>query len=183
MKLNQNSPKQHGGFTLLELIVVVMIVSLMGFLVFSSAIKQQTKKEALSPASFPNTLRKTFKGKGDIEFFCINKCTECYVVQDRQIQAYEGGIELGTDVEVYKLDDSEHLVQIEEFGRVKDQQICLRFHLYPNGSTTQMVISNKEGIYYLPSYFGKAKQVADMEEAKEMWIKEEYNLKDSGSFY
>jgi len=175
--------KKHSGFSLLELIVVVMIVSLIGFLVFSSAIKQQTKIETLSPASLPQTLRKAFKGQGDIEFFCINKCANCYVAQGQQINAYEGDIKLGKDVEVYKLDESEHMVQIEDVGRVQDKKICLRFHLYPNGSTTQMVISNDQGIYYLPSFFGKAQEVADMEEAKELWIKEEYDLKDSGSFY
>ena len=75
------------------------------------------------------------------------------------------------------------MVQIEDVGRVQDKKICLRFHLYPNGSSTQMVISNDQGIYYLPSYFGKAQEVADMEEAKELWIKEDYDLSDSGSFY
>ena len=175
--------KKHSGFSLLELIVVVMIVSLIGFLVFSSAIKQQTKTETLNPASLPKTLRKIYQGQGDIELFCINKCLNCYVVQDKQINAYEGDMQLGKDVEVYKLDDSDHLVQIEDVGRVQDKKICLRFHLYPNGSTTQMVITNTEGVYYLPSYFGKATKVADMEEAKELWIKEEYDLSDSGSFY
>jgi prepilin-type N-terminal cleavage/methylation domain-containing protein len=175
--------KKHSGFSLLELIVVVMIVSLIGFLVFSSAIKQQTKTETVSPASLPKTLRKTFQGQGDIEFFCINKCSSCYVVQNKQITAYEGDIKLGKEVEVYKLDESDHMVQIEDVGRVQDKKICLRFHLYPNGSTTQMVISNTEGVYYLPSYFGKAIKVSDMEEAKELWIKEKYDLSDSGSFY
>jgi len=174
---------KHSGFSLLELIVVVMIVSLIGFLSFSSAIKQETKTETLNPASLPHTLRTSFKGQGDIEFFCINKCTSCYVVQGKKINAYEGDIKLGNDVEVYKLDDSEHLVQIEYEDRVQDNKICLRFHLYPNGSTTPMVITNTEGVYYLPSYFGKAKKVADLEEAKELWIKEEYDLHDSGSFY
>ena len=175
--------KKHSGFSLLELIVVVMIVSLIGFLSFSSAIKQQTKTETLNPASLPKTLRKTFKGQGDIELFCINKCANCYVVQNKQITAYEGDIQLGKNVEVYKLDNSDHMVQIEDIGRVQDKKICLRFHLYPNGSTTQMVITNTEGVYYLPSYFGKAIKVADMEKAKELWIKEQYDLKDSGSFY
>jgi len=39
------------------------------------------------------------------------------------------------------------------------------------------------GIYYLPSFFGKAQKVKEMDEAKELWIKETYDLKDSGSFY
>ena len=175
--------KKHSAFSLLELIVVVLIVSLIGFLVFSSAIKQQTKVELLDPTTLPNTLRKTFQGQGDIELFCIKKCTECYVAQGKQITAYDGGIALGKNVEVYQMDNDNHLVQMDEVGRIKDEEICLRYHLYPNGSTTQMVISNDQGIYYLPSYFGKAQKVSDLEDAKELWIKESYNLRDSGSFY
>lgn len=162
---------------------MVLIVSLIGFLVFSSAIKQQTKTEILDPTTLPTTFRKTFQGQGDVELFCINKCTECYVLQGKQITAYDGGVALGRDVEIYQMDDDNHLVHMDELGRIKDKKICLRFHLYPNGSTTQMVISNNQGIYYLPSYFGEAQKVDDMEEAQALWIKDGYNLRDSGSFY
>jgi prepilin-type N-terminal cleavage/methylation domain-containing protein len=173
----------HKGFSLLELIVVVLIVSLIGFLVFSSAVKQQKRPEVLDPTTLQKTLRKAFQGQGDVELFCINKCTQCYVAQGKNITAYDGGIEFGKNVEVHLLDNDNHLVHIDELGRVKDKKICLRYHLYPNGSTTQMIISNDQGIYYLPSYFGKSKKVADMDEAKELWIKDEYDLKDSGSYY
>lgn len=170
------------AFSLLELIVVVLIVSLMGFLVFSSAIKQQKKVEVLDPTTLPSTLRESFQGE-DIELFCINKCQECYVVQGANISAYDGGINFGKDVEIHLLDDNNQFVQLDELGRVKDKKICLRYHLYANGSTSQMVIVNNQGIYYLPSYFGKAQKVSDMQEAKDLWIKEEYSLRDSGSFY
>jgi len=174
---------RRSGFSLLELIVVVLIVSLIGFLVFSSAIKQQKRAEILDPTTLQKTFRESFKGQGDVELFCINKCKECYVAKGREILAYDGTIELGKDVEVHLLDDDNHWIEMEEQGRVKDNKICLRYHLYPNGSTTQMVISNNKGIYYLPSFFGKSKKVADMEEAKELWIKSDYNLRDSGSYY
>ena len=174
---------RRSGFSLLELIVVVLIVSLIGFLVFSSAIKEQKRSEALDPTTLQKTFRKAFKGQGDVELFCINKCKECFVAKGKKILAYDGGIDLGKDVEIHLLDKDNHWVQMEEFGRIKDKKICLRYHLYPNGSTTQMVIANDKGIYYLPSYFGKARKVADMEEAKELWIKSDYDLKDSGAYY
>ncbi len=180
----QNLYKLHKGFSLLELIIVVLLVSLMGFLVFSSAIKQEQKITVLDPTTLPSTLRESFKGQEeDIELFCIRKCKECYVIEGKSISEYDGGIDFGKDVEVYILDDDDNFVELDEQGRFKDNKICLRYHLYPNGSTTQMVIVNKEGIYYLPSYFGKAQKVEDMQEAKELWIKEAYSLTDSGSFY
>ena len=172
------------GFTLLELIVVVLIISIVSFLVFSATARNEKKKiEILDPTTLPSTFRKSFKGQGDVDLYCINKCKECYVLQGKNISSYDGRINFGKDVEVHLLDDNNHFVQIDDFGRIKDKKICLRYHLYPNGSTTQMVIVNSKGIYFLPSYFGDAKKVADMEEAKALWIKDEYSLKDSGSFY
>ena len=181
--LTTNLYVKHKGFSLLELIIVVLLVSLMGFIVFSSAIKQQQKKDVLDPSTLPVTFREAFKGQGDVELFCINKCKECYVMQGGEISPYEGGINLGKDVEVHILDNDNRFIEIDEFGRIDDKKVCLRYHLYANGSTTKMVIVNNQGIYYLPSYFGKAREVEDMGEAKELWIKEEYSLNDSGSFY
>ncbi len=174
---------RRSGFSLLELIVVVMIISLLGFLVFSSSIKTQKKREILDPTTLQKTFRESFKGQGDVELFCINRCKECYVAKGKEITSYEGSINLGKDVKVHLLDRDNHLVQIEEQGRIKDKKICLRYHLYSNGSTTQMIITNNEGIYYLPSYFGKPQKVSDIEDAKELWIKDKYNLRDSGSYY
>ena len=81
------------------------------------------------------------------------------------------------------LDKDNRFNKVDDFGRMKDEKVCLRYQLYANGSTTKMLIVNKEGIYFLPSFFGKTKEVKDMEEAKALWIKEDYSLKDSGSFY
>lgn len=174
----------HKAFSLIELIVVVLLISLLGFLTFSSALKTQKKQvQVLDPRTLPTTLRDTFKGQGDVEFFCINKCKECYIMQGRNISPYDGGINFGKEVEIHRLDNNNQFVKLDELGRMKDKKICFRFHLYPNGSTTQMVIVNDQGIYYLPSYFGKAQKVVDMDEAKALWINEEYSLKDSGAYY
>jgi len=175
--------KHSKAFTLLELMVVIFIMSIVTAMVFSTLKRKEEKIEVLDPTTLPAELRKAFKGQGDIELFCINKCQECYVMKGRDISPYEGEINFGHEVEVHLLDEDNHFVQIDNFGRIKDKKVCLRYHLYANGSTTQMVIKNSDGIYYLPSFFGKAQKVAEMDEAKELWIKEEYDLKDSGSFY
>ena len=171
------------AFTLLELIVVVFIISIVGSIMFSSAINEERKTEDLNPSTLPKTFKDAFKGQGDVELFCVKKCTECYVMKNGQISPYDGGIKFGKNVEIHTLDQDVHFVHQDELGRLKDEKISFRFHLYPNGSTTQMVISNDQGIYFLPSFFGKAKKVEDMDEAKDLWIKSKYDLKDSSSFY
>ena len=175
--------KHSKAFTLLELMVVIFIMSIVTAMVFSTLKRKEEKIEVLDPTTLPTELKKAFKGQGEIELFCINKCQECYVMKGNDLSPYEGEINFGHEVEVHLLDRDNHFVQIDDFGRIKDKKVCLRYHLYANGSTTQMVIKNSDGIYYLPSFFGKAQKVAEMGEAKELWIKEEYDLKDSGSFY
>jgi len=54
---------------------------------------------------------------------------------------------------------------------------------YRNGSGSKYVLSNSEGLYYLPSYFGKAQMVDDMDSAKKLWLREEFDLKDGGNYY
>jgi len=81
------------------------------------------------------------------------------------------------------VDEDNKLVQVEDFGRIKDHKLCLRYKLYSNGTTQQMILSNDSGVYYLPTYFGEPIEVEDIEEAKELWIQSKYNLRDSGNYY
>ncbi|MCK5854823.1 MAG: prepilin-type N-terminal cleavage/methylation domain-containing protein [Sulfurovaceae bacterium] len=171
------------GFTLIELIIVVLIISMMGFMVFSSMVTQEKKIENLNPLSLRSTLQKTFGKNEDLEFFCIHKSTDCYVAKGSEIIAYEGILHLGKDIEIYKIDYKNRLEQIEEFGRIKDEKITFSYNLYSNGSGSQMVLANSEGVYYLPSYFGKAQKVENLDEAQALWIKEDYDLTDKGNYY
>ena len=173
----------HRGFTLIELIIVILIISLMGFMVFSSMVKQEKAIESLSPLSLRKSLQKEFGKTEDIQFFCISKSTDCYVSKGNEILPYTGLLQLGKNIKIYKIDHKNRLEEIEEFGRIKDNKITFRYNLYNNGSGSQMVLANNEGVYYLPSYFGKTQEVESLDDAKELWIKEEYDLTDKGGYY
>ena len=175
--------KAQKAFTLIELIIVVMIISLVGFLVFSEAVKESKKPEKLEPLTLPLTLKRTFGSNQEIEFFCVDDCSDCYIAKGADIIPYKGAVDLGKNLEVYVVDEDNKLAQVEDFGRVKDHKLCLRYKLYSNGSSEQMILSNDKGIYYLPTYFGEPIEVEDMEEARELWIKSKYDLKDSGNYY
>ena len=171
------------AFTLIELIIVVMLISLVGFLVFSEAVKQNKRPDTITPLNLKSTIKSSFPYNEDMEFFCIQNCRDCYIAKGDEIIPFKGNINLGSNLEVYKIDRNNQLVKIEDFGRVKDNKICLRYSLYKNGSSTQLILSNDSGVYYLPSYFGKPKKLEDLDSAKELWLKEDYNLRDSGNYY
>ncbi len=160
-----------------------MIISLMGFLIFSEAVRQTKAPNKLTPLTLRSILKEKFSYREEIEFFCIQNSRDCYVAKGDEILPFNGVVTLGNNLEIYVVDSDNQLVQIENFGRVQEQKITFRYTLYPNGSTTELILVNDDGIYYLPSYFGEPQRVEDLESAKRLWIKDEYNLKDSGNYY
>ncbi len=184
MQQDKHLYKRHSAFTLIELIIVILIISLVGFMVFAEVKKQEEKAEKVSPLTLRSSLKKSFgEYQEEIEFFCVHKSKECYVARGGEITPYEGLINLGSDVEVYKLDRNNQMVRIDDFGRIKETRITFRYQLHSNGSNTQMVIANSEGLYYIPSYFGKSQQVESLDDAKNLWLKPQYDLTDQGNYY
>ncbi|NPA61335.1 MAG: prepilin-type N-terminal cleavage/methylation domain-containing protein [Epsilonproteobacteria bacterium] len=176
--------KGRWGFTLIELIIVIIIISTMSFMVFSENMGGGVKdRERVSPLNLRQSIRKLANGE-QITLFCIDRCRSCYIMRGRgDIQKFEVDINFGMDFKVYTLDRGGELTPIEDFGRVEDRKVCFRYTLYRNGSGSKYVLSNSEGLYYLPSYFGKAQMVDDMDSAKKLWLREEFDLKDGGNYY
>ena len=174
---------RHKAFTLIELIIVVMIISLVGFMVFSEAVKHTQKPEVLEPMTLKSTLKKLYTAHEEIEFICTKNTKKCFIAQNQELTPYNEVVDFGEDLELYIVDNDNQLQQLEEMGRVKDEKISLRYILYANGSTSELILKNSSGVYYLPTYFGETQKLEELEEAKEIWIKSKYSLKDTGDFY
>ena len=172
---------QRRAFSLLELLIVIAVISLSYMLVFSSMQRTENKPEVLGVENLKSTLGEQGLIYTDSELFCLDKCQKCYLYQDGETTEYEGGLVLG-DLTVYRMGEDEKLEKVD-FGRYQDHPVCLRFALHHNGSSSQMVIRNKTGIYYLPVLFGEAIKTASLEEAEALWLKYTDLLADSGEFY
>ena len=169
------------AFSLLELLIVIAIISLTYMLVFSSMQRTQNEPKALMADNLKATLGEQGLLHTDSELFCLDKCQKCYLYQDDETTEYEGDLALD-DLTVYQMGRDEKLEKVD-FGRYQDHPVCLRFALHHNGSSSQMVIRNKTGIYYLPVLFGKTIKTASLEEAETLWLKYTDLLADSGGFY
>ncbi len=172
---------QRFAFSLLELMIVIFIISFAYLLIFSSMKKAQEKPKALQVSNLRSLLLSGELRYSDSEFFCIDKSKSCYIYKDGETDKYEEDIALG-DLSVYYLDDEESLQEFD-FGRYHDRRVSLRFKTYHNGSSSQMIIKSREGIYYLPSFFGKSTKVDSLDKGKEMWIANKERLEDSGEYY
>ncbi|MEA2029359.1 MAG: type II secretion system protein [Campylobacterota bacterium] len=174
---------RKAAFSLIELLIVIALISLAYYFIFSNVKKQgELTKTVLSPLTLKDVAKELMNTQG--ELFCIAKCKECFYSVSRavDVKRYEGKLNFGKDIKIYKLDRFNNF-EAQEFGRIDDEKVCLRFNLHLNQSSTKLVIQNDQGIFYIPSYFGQTQEVGSLQEAKELWLKYNRIATSSGDFY
>ena len=165
------------GFSLIELLIVIAIISLFGFLIFDFLKKAEIKQD---PYTIKN-LQKILRNQGDVELICINKCTQCFTRTPGSQALQETGSDL-KEIQAYTVDKSDNPQKIE-FGRLKDHPVCLRYRHYANGSSTQIILESEEKFFYFPSYFGEVSVHDSAEDAAEAWVKDTKILRNRGNYY
>jgi prepilin-type N-terminal cleavage/methylation domain-containing protein len=171
------------GFSLLELLIVILIVSIVYVLGFRGLEVGEKKPKALTPLNLKTNIMSSELFSGEGTLLCVNQCRSCYFRSDisSPFEEYTSPIDL-TDIQAYTLDRYDALVPIE-YGRYQDQKICLIMDFFKNGSSTQLILKNEEGSYFLPAFFGEPQRFATPEEAKEYWLSHTTLASDSGAFY
>ena len=172
---------RRNAFSLLELIIVVMLISVSYMLIFSSMQKSSSEAKALSPLTLKSILLDQNLSSTEAEFFCLNKCKVCFLHQYGETVQYEGKLDLEKLV-VYKIDADDNSYKVD-FGRLEDHPVCLRFSLHTNGSSSQMIIEKDRRFYYLPTYFGSPIETDSLSEAQKLWIEPTKILLNSGEYY
>ncbi len=171
------------AFTLIELLIVILIVSLVYYFGFSGFEISTSKPKALTPLNLKSTIPHTEAFSGHATLLCVDKCKSCYLRKDigAKFQPYKNAIDL-TGTVVYTLDKEDDLQPVE-YGRYQDKPICLVMDFYDNGSTTQLILKQKEKVYFLPAYFGEPKAFETLEDAKAYWLRYTRLVSDSGDYY
>jgi prepilin-type N-terminal cleavage/methylation domain-containing protein len=171
------------GFTLIELLLVIFILGLIYSLGLSGVELGKKKPKALSPLNLKSIINTNKKFLGESTLMCLDKCKSCYLRKglSSPFKAYSDGINL-TGIKAYTLDERESLKELE-YGRYKDKKICLIIDFYKNGSSTPIILQDKEKAYFLPAFFGEAKAFDSPEDAKEYWMKDISKVANSGGFY
>jgi prepilin-type N-terminal cleavage/methylation domain-containing protein len=179
----QKIDRMHKGFSLIELLVVIVIISIVYFLGFSGVEMGKQKPKALTALNLKSTIMKSDLFTEEATLLCIDKCRSCYLRKGigSAFQAYEHGIDL-KDTKAYTLDNRESLLHME-YGRYQDRDICLILDFYKNGSSTQIILKNESGVYFLPAFFGTPQKVDSLEDAKDLWLKNSDLASNHGDFY
>jgi prepilin-type N-terminal cleavage/methylation domain-containing protein len=182
MYLQKIAP-MHKGYSLIELLIVILIVSMVYFLGFSGFEKPKNEPKALTALNLKSTIMKAEGYHGKATLMCTKKCRLCYLRKGvtGMFKPYTHGIDL-KNTEAYTVDERDSLLRLE-YGRYKDEKVCLVIDFYNNGSSTQIILKNEDGIFFLPSFFQEAQKVGALSDAKALWLKNSDLVSDSGKFY
>ena len=172
----RNSPR--GAFTLLELLIVILLLSLFAFLVFGTMKRQASQPKQPKVSQIREILA---KGAGrDQELVCLENCRKCFFL-DGEHRMRETGIHF-PPMRAYILDPSDQARE-PDFGRWKDKRICLRIRGYANGSMDQMILESEGVFYFFPAYFGKVERFKTLGEAVDYWLRNRDLFHDQGDYY
>jgi prepilin-type N-terminal cleavage/methylation domain-containing protein len=179
----QQIDKLRKGFSLIELLIVILIISIVYFLGFSGVEERGSRTKALTPLNLKSAIMKSDIFTGEATLLCIDECRSCYLRKgiDSTFQAYKSNIDL-RKIQAYTLDERESLLRLE-YGRYQDKKICLILDFYKNGSSTQIILKNESGVYFLPAFFGTPQKVDSLKNAKDLWLKNSDLVSNSGDFY
>lgn len=171
------------GFSLIELLIVIFIVAMVYAAGFSGISLDKPKPKALTPLNLKDNIIKSEFYNGRTTLMCLNKCTKCYLRKgiSSKFMPYNSGVKL-KNITAYTIDSSDDLREIE-YERFNDKPICLVIDFYNNGSSTQMILKDDTGAYFLPAYFGESKKFDSVEDAKTYWLKSSQTISNSGEYY
>ena len=155
------------GFTLLELMLVVVIVGLVYGLSISGLKQRSEEPFSLTLMTLPQFLQ-GFHQRNSVAAVCTDRCMRCDLYVDGELLKplepfvddsaafYRFDLHLGTrDVVWTSLFDEE--------GR--EEEVCFRYDIRPDGSSEEMMVLYRGEVIDYPGYFGSATRFASLEEA------------------
>ena len=166
------------GFSLLELLIVIVLISLTSLLVVGR-FKSKDNSNASEIEALKGIINRASKGK-KVELLCIDNCINCYLREDND-NLKKTPITL-KNLEAYSLNRYNE-AELIDFGRFRDKKISLRFHYRANGSTDRLIAHYKNSYYYIPSFFGEVEKFNSLNEAISRWNRDRDIVKDSWNYY
>ena len=170
------------AFTLFELLIVILLMGLVAFFVFSNPTIPKARAESVTLETLPKFLRTNLQGNG--ELVCINNCSSCFYLNgSSKPQSFSLPLQLKVK-NVYILDRSDNPEKIE-YGRLKDKKVCLRLRHYKNGSISQEILELEgDKFLFIPAYFGNGKIFESLNDAQSWWLRNMQNApKSRGDWY
>ena len=163
------------GFTLFELLVVVIIISLV-YMLLIPALKK--KKQPVFHFRDLKTYLQSYDKNGTVTLLCLNECKKCFIFAKGKKQ--ESDIIKGElDSYVYKDGHLEDALFYDPKHIDTYENICFKYRVDSKKDTgDEIFVKYREKVYYFSPYFGKTKVFKDTAEATNYYTDTLEKLKD-----
>lgn len=172
-------PKLKKAFTLIELLIVVLIISIGYGLVVSNMTKPKLEAQT-TLLTLQKTLQKIKNTSlaSNVKVECKgDDCENCKIFIDTEEQ--EDEISLFTD--------KPKLFSFDKFGYLEEKNdnsgVCFSYNIYKNNSFDKMFLEHKEEFYIFYPFIKKTEKFTDFDEAKKMYDPKEILPTENNQYY
>jgi prepilin-type N-terminal cleavage/methylation domain-containing protein len=158
---------RSAGFTLIELVVVVFIIGLIYGVAINSIDRTTEGPEAVRLETVRDYMQQQHR-QNHLSLICIDDCSTCALYTDgakvRELPPF-----VDRHAEYYRFNYYRGAELLEwpplytEEGR--EEEVCFRYDLYPDGSSSEMMVQYGDRVLDFPGFFGDTTAYASMEEA------------------
>lgn len=162
---------KRGSFTLFELMIVVLIMVIIYSMVLFH-FKKSSKKESFSLYNLKTTLLKYFNND-HLTLVCENECQKCLLYKESKLinEDFPSPFKNLSKLPAFYRVDLESNIQRADFLHIDpkraDNRVCFRYDIYPNSSSSEIVVENEKGVLYIPPYFEKVKKFDDLQDFRD----------------
>lgn len=171
------------SFTLIELIVVILIISIVYILVFSSSsFSIKNEKEKIDLSYLKEFLLKKYNFKNEVSFLCIENDFSCFVKVDGKIDKdFKIDHFFKQKPEVYKYYKKE---QKEEFSDIRidnfNYKVIFELKIDSDYKTNEFILDTLQNeVYIFNSIFTKPKVYPTLRDSFEIFEKNEKEVKNA----
>jgi prepilin-type N-terminal cleavage/methylation domain-containing protein len=170
---------KNKGFSLIELIIVLIIIGVVYSFVGNSFIKAQ-KKENISLKNLPKIIRTLQYKTLEINIFG-RECDKIIWFESSNSIPINASININRKLKVYNFNMYGDLKKID-FDSItienRDYPICFQFELYDNGSSSSFIVEDtKTQLFYFYTALGSVKIFKSLEKAKNCFLSKSLNPK------
>ena len=166
------------AFTLFELLLVLIIISLVYYLVVPASLFREKRGKQFSFKELKSYLL-TFGKSDKITLLCTDECRKCKIYDNNK--TIDTNILKNKRVEAYTYKDN-YLNSIRFTApKLVDtyEEICLKYSYYPKKDIGDELFAKYDGkVYYFSPYFQDTKVFNSLEDAREFYEKNLRRLRD-----
>lgn len=159
--------RAHRGFTLVEMMLVVVIIGVVYGLVISGMKRYSEKAYDISLYNLPLFLAEQFSGR-TVSLICTDACRSCGVYEDGKLVADVKGL-LQDPVESYRFDHRYGVSEVrwsplfDKDGQ--EEEVCFRFDTDGRGKNSELLVRSEKQVIAYGGYFGSVQRFESIEDA------------------